>query len=67
MNRLRRWIESIAQQRAEKVVDDARTVGGYYHVLTLRFEKSDRAVDIPFEPWAPRQTITLPGRWVEDA
>lgn len=55
---------------AEKIDDAVRhqfemassSVG--FSVLSITFE--NRSVDIPYQPWRPRQSITLPGRWVQE-
>lgn len=42
-----------------------QAAGRGYSVITIRFADG-RAVDIPYLPWQPRQTLDLPGRWVKD-
>jgi hypothetical protein len=60
----RRAIERLVRGYARSEFQ-AQTMPGVFHVLSVRFEEG-RALDIPYEPWRPRQTINLPGRWVRD-
>jgi len=34
-----------------------------YHVLTVTFEDG-QSIDVPYQPWKPRQSLSLPGKWV---
>lgn len=36
-----------------------------YSVITITFSDG-KAIDIPFQPWRPRQSVSLPGRWEKD-
>ena len=35
-----------------------------FHILTITFADG-QAIDLPYQPWHPRQRLELPGRWIE--
>jgi hypothetical protein len=61
--KLREAVASFVEVEVERQLAIGRT-SPTFSVLTIRFE--NRAVDIPYQPWSPRASVTLPGRWVQD-
>lgn len=58
--KLRAEVIGVAQMAADDAVERHRTMGGVYHVLSIRFSDG-RGIDIPYEPWRPKQTINIRG------
>lgn len=59
-------VASVARAAAVEAVEEARTIGGVFHVLSIRFADG-RGIDIPYDPWRPRQKIALPGIYDPEA
>jgi hypothetical protein len=55
-------IAVIARQAARDLLADP---GAPFHVLSVRFADG-QGIDIPYQPWKPRQTLDIPGKWVRD-